>query len=234
MLQKSLLIFLLSFFCMASISLNAQNCPELFQANRIGSYEMCNYDTKQKQTSSTAYTLDNVSAQKVVLTALIKDEKGENQGEMTYEIRCDDNTIKVDMEHFFHTMNSFSGNEDLDVEAEIIGEYLAYPQNMQVGQSLKDGSLETETTMEGALTIKMTVDFTERKVLAHENVETPAGTFKAFKITSTNLVNMGFMTIKTKQLQWYVPDLGLVVKSESYNKKDKLSGSTSLCKIERK
>lgn len=233
MLKRSLLIFFLFFCCFAPASLYSQDCPELFQANHISSYEICSYDAKHKQTSSTVYTLDNVSENKVMLTALMKDKKGASQGEMNYDILCEGSTVKVNMEHLFYTMNSFSQNEDLDVESEIIGEHLSYPQNMEVGQSLKDGSLETETMMQNALSIKITMDFTDRKVLVHENIETPAGTFKAFKITSTNLFKMGFMTIKTKQIQWYVPDLGLVVKSESYDKKGKLSGTTSLCKVER-
>ncbi len=71
-----------------------------------------------------------------------------------------------------------------------------------------------------------------REVEAIEEITTPAGTFTAYKIKGYLEGKFAFMRVAFRTREWYVPDVG-IVKSETYDKKDKLVSSTELQKIEK-
>jgi hypothetical protein len=81
-------------------------------------------------------------------------------------------------------------------------------------------------------TLSMTV--TNRKVEAKETITVPAGTFECYKITgNTHMETATFglkVPIEMKTIEYFAPGVGLV-KSITYNKNDKLQGSTALSKI---
>jgi hypothetical protein len=58
-------------------------------------------------------------------------------------------------------------------------------------------------------------------VEALENMTTPAGTFKCYKIAST-IETKSMISITTHTVEWMAKDVG-VVRSENYNKKGKLT-----------
>jgi hypothetical protein len=67
-------------------------------------------------------------------------------------------------------------------------------------------------------------------VVGKESITTPAGTYDCYKITSdiATQTQMGIkMNINVSSIEWITSKLG-VVKSESYNKNDKLMGYTIL------
>ena len=59
---------------------------------------------------------------------------------------------------------------------------------------------------------------------------TAAGTFDCHKVTYDFDVKFGFVKAKGSGVEWYDKDK-VLVKSESYNKKGKLTGYTELTKI---
>ncbi|MBL4560545.1 MAG: hypothetical protein JKX79_06125 [Labilibaculum sp.] len=78
----------------------------------------------------------------------------------------------------------------------------------------------------------MTTNIVNRKVEAHENITTPAGTFKCCKISEDVKSKMGFVNVQLHNVTWIVKDIG-TIRRESYNKKGKLSSTSELIKIVR-
>ena len=79
-----------------------------------------------------------------------------------------------------------------------------------------------------------TIHFTtiyNRKVEAEEEISTKAGTFKCFKI-SYDILTDAMIDIKGSAIEWIAKDVG-AVRTESYNKKGKLTGYSELVKLEK-
>ena len=73
----------------------------------------------------------------------------------------------------------------------------------------------------------LTVDLTNRQIVAHETIETPAGSFKCIKYSYDAFSKMGFIKMNSSGIEWYSAALG-TIRSESYDKKGKLTGYTVL------
>jgi hypothetical protein len=71
------------------------------------------------------------------------------------------------------------------------------------------------------------------KCEAIEDVTVPAGTFKCHKITQTVATTgyIGRKEVISKTVSWYAPGIG-TVKTETYDAKDKLQGSTELVELQ--
>ena len=143
-------------------------------------------------------------------------------------MKCENGTLFIDMRNYLNQdqMKAFSG-----YEMKIESTSLETPSNLSVGQQLKDGSFVM--TAEGsAMPMKMTVNITNRKVLAQETITTPAGTFTCYKISSDMAMQtqMGInINTKFSSIEWITEKAG-AVKTESYDKNGKLVGYTLLTK----
>lgn len=142
----------------------------------------------------------------------------------TISFRCKDNVFYIDMEKYLNQkqMEGFKG-----MEVKITTDDLIYPPNLSPGMTLKDGSISLEI---GSGLMNMTTNIINRKVEAHENITTPAGTFKCYKISEDVKSKMGFIKVQMHNVAWIVKDIGNI-RSESYNKKGKLDTVTELVKI---
>lgn len=74
----------------------------------------------------------------------------------------------------------------------------------------------------------------DRKVWGEEKVNTPAGTYNAFKLSYNmdirfKVMGMG-IPMKVKVLEWYSPGVG-VIKTESFNKNGQLEERSVLSSI---
>jgi hypothetical protein len=77
--------------------------------------------------------------------------------------------------------------------------------------------------------MNMEIKIQDRKVMAKENIEVPAGTYEAWKINSIIKLDM-MMTRETKNVEWIAKDVG-VVRSEQYDKNGKLNSYSVLTEI---
>ncbi|MFD2312589.1 hypothetical protein ACFSKX_19395, partial [Microbulbifer halophilus] len=100
-----------------------------------------------------------------------------------------------------------------------------FPNNLKVGQTLKDANLKMTLNMSG-IKMNMTMDMLNRTVDAKESVTTTAGTFDCFVLSYDTEMKMG-MKMNFKNKEWIAKGVG-VVKSENYNKKGKLMGYSEL------
>lgn len=142
----------------------------------------------------------------------------------TISFRCKENVFYIDMEKYLNQkqMEGFKG-----MEVKITTDDLIYPPNLSPGMTLKDGSISIEI---GNGIMNMTTNILNRKVDAHEDITTAAGTFKCYKISEDVKSKMGFIKVQLHNVAWIVKDIG-TIRSESYNKKGKLDTVTELVKI---
>ena len=89
------------------------------------------------------------------------------------------------------------------------------PSTLSVGQELECGTIEWS-----AMGIKSSHTVTSHKVVAQEEITTPAGTFDCFVVEQAYTMKSGFAKSEGVNKTWYAKGIG-TVKMENYDKKGK-------------
>jgi len=116
-----------------------------------------------------------------------------------------------------------------NMEIKLTTDDLMYPSKLSPGMDLKDGSISLEV---GNGLMNMTTNIINRKVESREEITTPAGSFKCYKISEDVKSKVGFIKVNMRNVAWIIQDIG-TIRSESYNKRGKLNTVTELVKIVR-
>ena len=228
--MKKILLFIVYFF--ALISVCAAQCNEFYTITEGSEWEFENYNGKGKLTGKNHQKVTQFEKTgtgfKAIINSILYNEKGKELRKGDLEYTCNNGIIYIDMRSFIpeEQYKSF-GSFEVKVESE----NLELPSKLVAGQTLKDGMV-TVTAINSPFPMKMTVSITDRKVEGKETITTPAGSFDCFKISSKTLVKSQMaitMNLNFTNVEWIAPQAGLV-KSESYNKNDKLAGYTVLSK----
>ena len=218
-----------------SFGLKAQDCKLFFPSEEGTFLEMTNYDKKGKVTGYSSQkileTKEVDGAFVVVFEQASRDKKGENEVKGIMEVSCKDGKFYFDLDNYLSSMNMDTYEENPDMDVVVDGDEIFYPAELNPGDQLPDGSLVAKVLSSGMQIMSMTVDITNRKVEGKESVTTPAGTFECHKITQ-DVELKTIMKIKSKDATWLAEGVG-VVKTEMYDKKGKLTGSTVLTKLEK-
>jgi hypothetical protein len=185
------------------------------------------YDGKGKEVSRQQTRILSVSAKggstvaKVESTDTEAGEKGK-VSKVFYDYKCDGKNIYFDIASMFRTEKK---NSDSSFESTPI----PFPINVKAGQSLPDAR-GVMSAQRGDRKMTMTYTFKNRKVDAMEEITTPAGTWKCYKISNAVEVDMDIPGMdekaKTmmKQMQgmmkmtsstWLSPEFG-IVRMETY------------------
>lgn len=230
-MKKSILLLALLLLTISSTTLVAQ-CNQYYDIHEGSEWEMETYNAKGKLNGKNHQKVTAFAKSAGGFTATIQstifNEKGKEANKGNLEMKCENGTLFIDMRNYLNQdqMKAFSG-----YEMKIESTSLETPSNLSVGQQLKDGSFVM--TAEGsAMPMKMTVNITNRKVLAQETITTPAGTFTCYKISSDMAMQtqMGInINTKFSSIEWITEKAG-AVKTESYDKNGKLVGYTLLTK----
>ncbi|GAB1445721.1 hypothetical protein MASR2M41_14400 [Flammeovirgaceae bacterium] len=226
-MRASLVVIVLFISVISGIS----QCNEYYQLSNGSEWEMESYNAKGKLTGKQSQKVidftSGANSFSATVHSVVFDQKNKElmQGDLKFE--CKDGTMVVDMRNFINEeqMKAFQS-----YEMQIESDNLEIPNNLTVGQTLKDGTI-TITTANSPIPMTMSVKITNRKVVGKESITTPAGTFECYKITSKSTVNtkMGIgMTFNYTTVEWLAPKVA-VVKSESY-RNDKLQGYSLLTK----
>lgn len=208
----------------------AQDCVPYYSAKQGSVREMTSYDKKNKVTGSSVQTVKEIktSGAKTEWTigTVSKDEKGKETSSGDLHMSCEGGIFKMDMKNFIDqaTMESFEG-----MEVTMDATDLAFPGDLSVGQSLPDGSISLKVSSSGMVVMNMVIKVYDRKVLALEDITTPAGTFSCYKMTST-VETKNMFTVVAKSTDWMAKNVGSV-KTESYDKNGALTGYTVLTSI---
>lgn len=230
--MKLALVVLTLFFCLNSYS---QQCDTYLLLKEGSTLEYTNYDRKGK-----ALTVGNHYASKVTenggaytsdINLSLKDLKKGDQFSMEYQVGCENGILSIDMSRFFDS-SKLMQYEGSDFDIAIEGDMLYFPKDLKEGEDLNDGTLTIKVVKDDFTLITMTMDVINRKVLANERITTEAGTFDCQKVRYDFESKFGIIKVKGSAQEWYHDDR-ILIKSESFNKKGKLIGSTALTNIKK-
>ena len=228
--MKKATLFIISL--LAGFFAQAQSCGYYYVTSNAV-ITMSVMDAQGKQNGKVVYTVGTVTnaggTYNAPVTSQIYDRNGKQILSSNGNFQCNGGQLMVDM-----SMSSPAGGPSSmmkNLQFKINQSYLAYPSSLHVGESLPDANFSITGTNNGRVITSTTINITNRKVVGQESVTTPAGTWNCFKISYTNLIQtktmgMGF-PITMSAMEWFAPGFGLV-KSESFDKNNRLMGSTEL------
>lgn len=224
--------FLVTFLVLFSLSAYTQDCKMYFPENVNSVREMTNYDKKDRMTGRVVQEIldKDVSGGDVTLTVatVIYGEDDEELHNSEVKVGCSDGVFKIDMRDYVGEL--IKQYESMEVELK--GDNLLIPSDLSSGDELPDGNVNIKVSNSGITMVNMDVTIKNRKVEGQEEITTEAGTFDCYKISYDSEAKTNLFTVTTGGVEWLSPGVG-VVKSESYNKKGKLTAYSLLTKLEK-
>ena len=215
---------------LSCVALQAQNA---FFPTKAGMQMLyVNQDAKGKAASHTRHTIQKVEGSGMNLTiSYVMEPLDKNMkppSNQSSEIPCTviikDGVVILDMKQMFVDQMKVP-----NIKVELTGIPMELPGNLQPGQSLKDANM-TLTMEMGIMKMRTDMKISDGKCLAIEEVTVRAGTFTCHKITQTVTTTILRKEVVATSLTWYAPGIG-TVKTENYNDKKQLTGSTELISI---
>jgi len=223
------IIFVALFAFSLSSMAAAQDCG-IYSMSKGMVFRYQNLDAKGKVTGSVRTTCLDVSKDGAVVIYKVKSEyadvKNSKQSTHEYNMKCDEGKFYVDMQNFVDpkSMEAFK-----DMEVAVSSKDMMYPAGLTAGQSLPDASVAISAATGGVSMLNLLVNITNRKVVGNESVTVPAGTFECYKITYDVETKLMF---KINSMVTEYVNMGVGnVKTETFDKKGKLLGSTVLTEL---
>lgn len=215
---------------LASHWLTAQ-CEGYFPSGEGTQFELTHFNKKGKRVSSTINEIDYAGPgegddYEIQVKTTVMDDKNEEAAKNQTLVKCVNGVIYLDMNSM---LSPSLTNISADMEVKISGIGVSLPFEIKVGDLLDDAETTIEVGTEDFKIMTLRIYQTNRKVEKIETITTTAGTFDCILMKSDMEMNALFskkMTVK----EWFSKEVGLV-KSETYNKKGELEGSTELTKF---
>ncbi|WP_100614934.1 TapB family protein [Confluentibacter citreus] len=223
MKTKITLLVLMLLVSMTTISQNA--CSTYYPFKEGAKFQITSFDKKGKKESVVDYEIASIKNNVATINTKISDDKGKEISTASYEMTCNGDGISID---FKSLMNPEMLKQYKKMEVEMTGTNIELPNNLSVGQNLKDAQLNMAINM-GVMKMNMSIDMVNRKVNAKESLTTAAGTFDCFALSYNTEMKIGIkQSFEVKE--WISEGVG-AVKSETYNKGGKLLGYSELTSI---
>jgi hypothetical protein len=207
--------------------LKAQDCTLFFPSEEGSELVYTWYSKPGKAESSSKLKIitkdESEGKLKIDIAAETFDAKGKPAIAFNYAVWCEGEYFCMDMRSALGKMN-VAELEGFKIETTD----MLFPAIMNPGQQLGDASIQL--SLEGPVPMNMVTNITNRKVESKESIITPAGTFDCYKITYDLFSKISIIKTEGRVVEWYAPNVGLV-RSESYNKKDKLLGYNELTNL---
>ncbi len=226
-MRKIKILLLAGVFLLGTTNLFSQECVFYSPVEKGTVLKHSNYDKKDKLTGTSTQTVIDNYVEEGVQTVKIRNEYQDVEMDSVFmtelEMKCKDGRYYVDMESYIgeSTLTPYS-----NMETTFEVENMTIPAELKVGDALDNGRVTVTISNNGMKIMTISVNISNRKVEAIEDITTQAGTFECYKI-SYDISTKMLITIKASTVEWYAKNVG-VVRSESYNKKGKLTGYTVL------
>lgn len=218
-MKKLLFLVVFAFFTTVTFT---QNCDLYipFEEGTVLSYT--NYNPKGKAIGEHRQTLISKTEEPGATVFIVRQENlsGKKEQPVDLKYRCEGDRFVVDMSNFLDSKQQESYK---DMQVDITFESIDIPFGAQPGTTLKDGFVIMKVVSDSPINISTKIYITNRKVEAIESITTPAGTFECLKITQTLTTDMGIMKLTFNSVEWMAKNVGSI-KSETYNKQNKLVG----------
>ncbi len=213
--------------------LHAQECTSWYPAVAGNSWEMSQYDKKDKLTGTSTSTVNTVetlpNGYSADITVKSSDAKGKESGTATMALKCIDGVFYFDMKNFIDPSTAES-YKDMEISVEATD--MQFPSSLSAGQKLPDASIISTVKSNGMTVMTQTVNITNRVVEGQESITTPAGTFDCWKINYTIDTKMMMMKNHFSCTDYLSAGAG-VVKTTSMNDKGELISYSVLTKLTR-
>ena len=224
-----LLAFIFSSFNTNNSTNYNGDCDTYFPLEKGVKWTMNSYNPKGKLESSTTMHIVNTEAiengTRYVVEGKVTTPKEDEPAELNFDYLCENGVLKMDMTKMIPADMMKSVNESMEIV--IDQSELEFPKNMKVGDQLKDANIIATIKSNGTKMFDIKVNITDRKIEKSESITTGAGTFECLKMTSKTNLSMMFMKRNSSSIDWISSKVG-VVKSEIYNKKNKLESYSEL------
>ncbi|WKN33051.1 hypothetical protein PZB74_06800 [Porifericola rhodea] len=215
--------------------LKAQCGNNFYRLKEGSEFEMTSYDKKDRPQGRTVNVISAINEKgdtyEATFSSKIYDKKDKLITEGEFVMICDGDMLKIDMQRMLNSMEQLSAYENMEVEA--TGDFMELPSSLDVGQSLSDASTTVKVKMgESSATLsEMNIKINDRKVDSKEDITTSAGSFTCYKVSYITDVDMKMMGINRKSsyqgAEWIAEGVG-VVRTETYDKKGKVSSYSLL------
>jgi len=225
--------FLSAFFVLMLSSLSAQNdCNNYFPFKNGAVLEYQTLDKKGKLESTMRQEVKSIQERDGSVTAVLgyqlKDKKGKEVFTGETKMECDGEAILLDISGMMPaTMKSMSTNAEMELE----GDGFRIPNNLKAGDQLPDSKNNVKIAMSG-INMNVPIEMSNIKVEAEEEITTPAGTFKALKMSYDSYTKAMMMKVEGKVVNWFAKGIGNI-KTETYDKNGKLVSVQELTKFEK-
>jgi len=226
--MKKTLITLVA-ICLTIFFARAQSdCSKFYPFKEGAKTQLTMYNAKGKTQGMVEYHIHDIStngdATIANMSMTLTDHKGNEMKGTEYEATCKNGVVSIDFKSLMNPSLMAAYGDQMDYE--VTGTNLDLPNDLTVGQSLPDAEIIVTMSMSG-MNFNMSTLITDREVLGIESVTTPAGTFDCYIITQSMHIKSMAANQKRTTKQWIAEGVG-VVKSEDYNKKGKLDGTSVL------
>ncbi len=207
----------------------AQDCAATYGVLKEGTrLEYTNFNKKGEADLTIKQLCRKVETSNDTIIAVMDaqgiNEKGEEAYARSYTLKCLAGVFYMNMQALLPAQAGGATNPGMEMQIE--GGELAYPSDMQPGQTLPDAEMLIKVSMSGMQLMKTRYHITNRKVESAEKVTTKAGTFDCMKITYD--LEMNLLGKKTyRAAQWIAKNVGMV-RTENYDKKGGVEGSMQL------
>ncbi|MBT8262587.1 MAG: hypothetical protein KJO05_07175 [Bacteroidia bacterium] len=219
-MKKTLITFVA--ICLGGFYTNAQSdCSKFYPFSEGAKSQLTMYNAKGKSQGMVEYHVSGIESKDggtaATMTMNLIDKKGNELKGSNYELLCKDGIVSMDFKSLMRPgmLDAYG-----EIDHEITGTNLDFPNKLSVGQDLPDAEILIKLSMSG-MNMNMSTLITDRKVLDKESVTTPAGTFECYVISQNTQIKSMASNMKRSSKQWIAEGVG-VVKSEDYNKKGKL------------
>lgn len=226
--MKKTLFTTIAVMILAHLSM-AQNCSQFINAVNGKKLVYANLDAKGRGQGKIIYASTKKDGSTVSVHTEIVDKNGQAAGNSDSAIKCNGDAISIDMKSFIPA-SSVKQFSKMQMQAD--AKYLVYPLDLKAGQTLEDGSVNVIINNDGHKMGDIQMDITNRKVEQEEAVNTAAGDFDCFRIgyeasVKVKMMGIGF-PVHMHVTEWFAPKFGRLVKSETYTKNGKLTGTMQL------
>ena len=228
--MKTLLLFTALF-----LSASVLKCEEIFFPTKVGTVLVYKtFDKKDKETNMVKYTIKNATVSGVNMDITYQIESYDAKQKLIYKeditIHKKGDKLYFDMSNFINKAALQQGGE-ISAELKITGNNMEMPSNPKVGDVLPDANVTMAMSM-GFVSLKMSADVSNRKVVAIESMTVKGGTFSCYKFSSNVTASTMGIKMTMKNLEWYAKGVG-IVRNETYDKNDKLQSHMELVEIQR-
>lgn len=223
-------IFLLILLTADLQPMQAQDCTATYGLLKEGlRLEYTNYNKKGEADMTIRQQCQKVETRQDTLVATMDAQATNAKGEQTFarsfDLKCLAGVIYMNMQSVMPAQQG-SESQSGGLEMQIEGGEMAYPANMQPGQTLPDAEMVIKASTGGLQLMKTRYKIVHRTVETAEKVTTKAGTFDCLKITYD--LEMNLLGKKTyHSAQWFAKNVGMV-KTENYDKKGGIESSMQL------